>query len=319
MRITVAICTWNRATLLRQTLEGLERMAVPADLAWELLVVDNGSTDRTSEILRSFRPRFSFRSVVEPSSGVSFARNRAIAECRADYLLFTDDDVQVDERWLAEFVEATSRYPEAGGFGGTIEPWFPFEPDPTLVQAFPALRLGFCGTPWKDPEGIMPPGRHAIGANVGYRRSALTGLEFRTDLGPQANNTIGGEEIALQEAIRGAGYPIVWVPSMTVKHFVEPKRMTLDYLLKFAEDAGRKEIRLKGIPPGRRVAGVPRWLIGKAVDAQTAALSSRLRGRRIEALGHLRRRHEFTGMIKECWARRGQPEAVGHAGALGWD
>jgi len=87
---------------------------------------------------------------------------------------------------------------------------------------------------------------------------------------------------------------------MKVRHYVDPTRMTLSYLLRFAEDAGRKEIRLKGVPPGTRIAGVPRWLIGNALKEHARALAEDLRLSRVGALVHRRKAAEFGGMVKEC-------------------
>src|SRR5690606_8376837 len=102
MLLTVLICTKNRAPLLRQTLQGLSKIETPADLAWDVLVVDNASTDDTADLLKSLTSKttFPFRWVTEPTAGLSAARNRAMAECRADYALFTDDDVQVEPDWI---------------------------------------------------------------------------------------------------------------------------------------------------------------------------------------------------------------------------
>src|SRR6187455_3042172 len=93
--VTVAICTWNRRTLLESTLESLERMKVSPSTRWELVLVDNGSTDGTAEVVANWisRRTLPLRYVHESVLGLSNARNRAITEARAEWLLFTDDDV----------------------------------------------------------------------------------------------------------------------------------------------------------------------------------------------------------------------------------
>lgn len=274
-----------------------------------MLVVDNASTDDTASLLRSLvnKTSFPFRWITEPTPGLSPARNRAMAECRADYALFTDDDVQVEPDWIAAFCEAVSRHPDAACFGGPVLPWFPLAPDPVLEEAFPALKRGFCGTLTEKPEGVLPAGHHAVGANMGFSLARTVGVQFRTDLGVNGTDTVGGEEMAYQDELRGRGHSIVWVPSMRVRHYVAPERMTLSYLLKFARDAGRKEIRLRGVPPGTRLAGVPRWLLRRALAERGAALMKSLRGQRAAALHHERLYQEFMGMIDEC--RRRDPHA----------
>src|SRR5689334_7868892 len=124
MDVTVAICTWNRARLLDSTLAQFCKLRIPDGLTWELLVVDNNSTDDTRAVIEKYSGRLPVRRLLEAEQGASPARNRAIAEAAADLLLFTDGDVLVDEGWLAAYVEAAERWPNAGFFGGLITPWF---------------------------------------------------------------------------------------------------------------------------------------------------------------------------------------------------
>jgi glycosyltransferase involved in cell wall biosynthesis len=284
-----------------------------ADASWNVLVVNNASTDDTAEVLRSARASYSLRSVVEPNAGLAYARNRAIEECQqSELILFTDDDVLVEPDWLSEFLGAARRHPDAVGFGGRIDGWFPVEPDPDLVRAFPALARGFCGLD-RGPDERVLGDEDVTGANMGFRTAAIADLRFRTDLGVKGAQTVGGDELDFQNRIRSRGGSLVWVPTMRVRHYVDPARMTLPYLLKFAEDAGRREVRLHGIPHGPRFAGVPRWLVRRALEHGGAALRHRFAGRRAAALSETRQRNEFAGMAKECWtlSRRGDSRGPG--------
>ena len=95
MLITVAICSLNHAELLRRTLQSLAALQVPHDLGWEVVVVNNGSTDHTDQVLAAFADRLPLRCEVEPERGLSRARNRAVDTARGDYMVWTDDDVVV--------------------------------------------------------------------------------------------------------------------------------------------------------------------------------------------------------------------------------
>src|SRR4051812_25844630 len=106
LRFTVAICTWNRSALLAQALEQMTRLQVPAGVTWEVIVVNNNSSDVTDTVIASFEGRLPIRRVFEPAQGKSHALNRAVAESRGDYILWTDDDALVDEGWLAAYVLA---------------------------------------------------------------------------------------------------------------------------------------------------------------------------------------------------------------------
>jgi hypothetical protein len=82
MRISVVICTWNRADELRTTLDSLTQLVIPAGCVWELVVVDNGSTDETNTVIAEFEARLPVRSLFEPELGLSRARNRGAAAAR---------------------------------------------------------------------------------------------------------------------------------------------------------------------------------------------------------------------------------------------
>lgn len=160
MHATVAICTWNRAALLADTLASIERMRVPAGTAWELLVVDNASTDDTPAVLARFRDRLPLRSVVETQQGCSHARNRAMDEATGALLVWTDDDVQVEPGWFAAYLDAAARHPDAAFFGGPVDPLFAAPPPPWFeanLDVF-AAALALRGDPPGGGEFVKTEG-----------------------------------------------------------------------------------------------------------------------------------------------------------------
>ena len=166
MHITVAILTWNRVALLSRTLEELGRLYTPAGVTWDVLVVNNGSTDGTEDFLKAFQTSaYPIRWVTETRLGLSAARNRALLEQRADLIFYTDDDVIVDPGLMTALADGARRFPEGAAFGGVITPWFPQQPDPELVAAFPSLARGFCGLDLSRPEGPLPDGHHLARAH----------------------------------------------------------------------------------------------------------------------------------------------------------
>ena len=102
MKTTVIVCTYNRCESLANTLDSLAKSIVPASTEWEVLIVDNNSSDRTRQVVEDFSRRFPgrFRYTFEPCQGKSFALNRGIRETQADVLAFTDDDVIAEPTWL---------------------------------------------------------------------------------------------------------------------------------------------------------------------------------------------------------------------------
>ena len=303
-RVAVVICTFNRAGLLEKTLSSFLLLRVPHSLQWELLVVNNGSTDETESVCASFSNWLPLRVIVEREPGLSNARNRALWSVNADYLVYTDDDVIVDPGWLESFVDAAKRWPSASAFGGPVEPDFPIEPAPDLLAAFPVLATGFCGLDHHRPEGPLPTTLEVYGANMAYRVDAVAGLRFDPRLGHTPNSLRGGEETKFLADVRARGGDVLWCPNMRVKHYVDPSRMTLEYLVSYHEGRGEALVRSEGLPPAPAILGVPRWLWRKTIEAYGHYLLFLLTAKRVETLKRLRRCSVLRGMLRECWTSR---------------
>jgi len=300
--LTVAICTRNRARLLERTLASLAELDVPRDVEYRLIVVDNGSTDDTPRRCEQFADRLPLRHLVEDAPGLSHARNRALRVATGEYLVFTDDDVTVDPDWLASFVATARRWPEAAAFGGPIEPDFPFRPNADLMAAFPALATGFCGLDHRQAEGPLTLEQPIWGANMAYTRRLIDGLWFDPALGRSPTSQRGGEEEAFVRQIRSRGGSVVWCPQMRLRHYVDPSRMTLDYLRTFYVGQGEELVRVKGVPsPVAPVLfGAPRWFVRRTIETYLRYLDARLRSSRVEALKKLRIYCEHRGMLRAC-------------------
>src|SRR6185295_20067875 len=104
--VSVIICTRDRARQLSQVLASARALTVPPGLAWELIIVDNGSSDDTSEVVDRYGQDLPIRLVREERAGLSIARNRGVAEARGRYICWTDDDVIIDRGWLSAYVSA---------------------------------------------------------------------------------------------------------------------------------------------------------------------------------------------------------------------
>ena len=121
LRITIAICTWNRSKSLRATLLSLQQLIIPPGIDWELLIVNNNCTDDTDEVIEQFADGLPIRLLHEKRQGLSNARNCAVEAAKGDYILWTDDDVIVDPNWLVAYVNAIRTWPNATLFGGPIK------------------------------------------------------------------------------------------------------------------------------------------------------------------------------------------------------
>ena len=239
--VTIAICTYNRAGSLADTLEHLCRQQDVSTPAWELLLIDNNCTDHTKQVAARFKAHLPLRYLVETNQGLSHGRNRALREARGDLLIYTDDDVRPVPRWLSAYAEACHRYPDAEYFGGRILPWWP-EGKPGWVRDINMpLLAGLFGTYdlGEHNHWYAPGEMHPFGANFALRRSLFERLEpFRIDLGVVGSVPGRGEEAEYFGRVQAAGIRGVYVPEATVLHRVDPGHLTLCYLYRYGEQKG---------------------------------------------------------------------------------
>lgn len=266
MHITVAICTWNRASLLAQTLTAMTGVRVPARTTWELLVVDNNSTDGTAATIASFDGRLPIRRLFEPKPGLSNARNLAMAEASGEYLLWTDDDVLVEPSWLAAYVAAFLRRPAAGFFGGVIRPWFPNAPPEWLRRGFDHVASAYAAQDHGPDEIPLSDGRVPFGANMAFRIEAQRAFPFDPSLGPAHGTAIRGDETDVFRRMQVRGIEGWWVPEAIVRHYIPPERQTTAYLREYFMGYGQFLAQTGGPAPAPRLFGKPRWLWRSALE-----------------------------------------------------
>lgn len=230
MKISVAICTWNRCELLRQTLDSLCRLRVPESVAWEIIVVDNGSTDATRAVVDSFANRLPVRYVLESERGHSISRNTAIKNVTGELILWTDNDVIVDPDWLAAYCAAAERFPDASYFGGKIEPIFQSAKPHWLAETWAKVHPVYAARDLGDTEFPLPPEQFPFGANFAVRTSVQRNFLFNTQFGRSGTGMLGDDEVQCLQRINGASQFGVWVPAARVEHFIPDDRATPEYV-----------------------------------------------------------------------------------------
>jgi glycosyltransferase involved in cell wall biosynthesis len=240
MSVTVAICTFNRAESLRRTLKSLAAMRVPSALAWELIIVNNNSTDHTDDVIEEYRDRLPLRREFEPRQGHSNARNRAIDSARGEYILWTDDDVVVDAGWLTAYVEAFRRWPDAAVYGGQIKPryeppvvrWIA-ESESVLGSAFAIRDCGNEVQPLSVAENRVP-----YGANFAIRAAEQRTFRYDPDLGLAPNRRRYGDELEVITRLLMSGAKGYWLPQAKVEHCIGRERQTVGYIAAYYEGWG---------------------------------------------------------------------------------
>jgi glycosyltransferase involved in cell wall biosynthesis len=224
-RVTVAICTWNRAPRLRRALASLGGLEVPEGVRCELLVVDNGSSDATREVLRESALGFPLRVLYEPRAGLSHARNRAAAEARGELLLWIDDDVEVEPGWLAAYLEASRRHPEASFFGGAALPGFEQPAPAWIAESWEQLADVFSIRLLAPEPAPIQSSRLPVGANYAIRTGAQRRHAYDPRLGRRRGEWTSGEETAVLRRLLAEGGTGWWVPAARVRHWIPGERL----------------------------------------------------------------------------------------------
>jgi glucosyl-dolichyl phosphate glucuronosyltransferase len=307
--VTVCVCTRNRAAELITLLNSFSRMEVPAGLVWEVLVVDNGSSDNTRETALAFADRLPIRYVVEPQAGVANARNRVFDEARGVYTCWVDDDVEVAPDWLAAYLEAFRRHPEASLFGGVVEPllepptpaWFArLAPLWPLADVVARRDLGPIEIPLSFEGDRMP-----YGANMAIRSAAQKAVRFDNNLGPSPNFRRSGEETEMLFDLMRTGISGWWVPQARVKHHIVSQRQSRKYVHRYYYAVGETMAYLdqaksihcmnpEGKTPSPVRAGASVLYIGVAIQSLLFAGFTAI-GMTRRSLYHLRKVAMYSG------------------------
>ncbi len=259
VRATVVICTRNRAATLARALESLCGLRVPDATSWEVLVVDNASTDATSHVVARYVDRLPVRMALESQPGLSHARNRAVAEARGDYILWIDDDAVPHADWLAAYLAAFEAWPNAAVFGGPIDVAFDAPLPEWFVRVLPRVaplyaqrELGDADAPLVAREETLP-----FGTNYAIRAAEQRRFSYDTTLGRHPDHPHrGSEETKVMLAMLTSGCDGRWVPGARVTHLLGAERASTEFIVRHSCAYGF--YRAQHFPyPGVRVAGVP--------------------------------------------------------------
>ena len=261
MRVTVAICTWNRAKLLDQTLSEMHRLRVPEGTEWELLIVNNNCTDTTDTVIARHASNLPIRRLFEANLGHSSARNCAVSQATGNLLLWTDDDVIVNRDWMIEYVRAARQWPDATFFSGPIEPWFAIEPPKWIMRNIELKALQGCFALQSIGHEIrrLAADEFPVGANMAFRTSVLRQNPFDPCLGRVGKSLVGCDETSLAMRLKNMGHCGIWVGTARVKHYIPAERLTLQYVWRWHRGNGQSTVRMEGVPKCALLWRAPRW------------------------------------------------------------
>ncbi|MBC1235759.1 hormogonium polysaccharide biosynthesis glycosyltransferase HpsE [Nostoc sp. 2RC] len=240
--ITVAIPTYNGASRLPNILDKLLTQTGVQNLKWEVLIVDNNSSDNTSEIIQNYQKLYDgnchLRYVFEREQGAAFARLRAVKEARGELIAFLDDDNLPAPDWLAQGYAFGLEYPQAGVWSGQIHGDFQVKPPENFekIQGFLAIREHGSKPYLFDVDNLrLPPGAALIVRKKAWRENVP---ERPILSGKLPGILVQGEDYEPLLHIHNAGWQIWYNPNMHTYHQIPSWRFEKDYLVNLARGCG---------------------------------------------------------------------------------
>lgn len=224
IQISAIICTHNRDNYLGAAIDSL--LAQKSNVNFEIVVVDNGSSDRTREVVeqRLYHPQVKY--IFEPTIGLSVARNTGAKTASADILAYLDDDAEASNQWLQVLHNAYQANPKLAIAGGKVTLiWPPDTQPPKWLSSGLAANLGAYDlgdeTLYIDKPGLTPRG-----LNYSIRRSFLEQIGgFDPQLGRVGKNLLSNEELQMTELALQIGWQVAYIPQALVAHNVAPERL----------------------------------------------------------------------------------------------
>jgi glycosyltransferase involved in cell wall biosynthesis len=295
--------TYNRGELLHDAVRSVLAQRIAITPAFELIVVDNNSTDSTPGIVQRFaavdgRVRYLF----EPHQGLSCARNAGIREARAPLIAFTDDDVRAEPDWVAAIVRAFGEYPEADMVGGRVLPVWPAQPPMWLTRDHWApLALADYG---ETPVAVTPEHQIClVGANLSFRRSVFDAVGvFATDV-QRVRDGIGSlEDHEFLLRFLRLGRTGVYDPRIMLYAEIQPNRLERAYHRRWHTGHGHFHALLRSEHIEQTNAGtlfgVPAHLYRQALGDLAGWVRATMHGEPASAFHHEVRLHFFRGFFR---------------------
>ena len=304
-QISVVMSTYNRGALLEAAVRSVLEQETTSSLSFEMIVVDNNSSDGTRGVLeRLAATDRRLRYVFEAKQGSSHGRNTGIKAAQGPLIAFLDDDVRAEPDWLETIARAFEEHPEADVVGGRVLPLWPSPPPAWLTPEHwsPLALVDFGDTPF-----AIDPGHPIclVGANLGVRRTvfeAVGGFEAAFQLvGSRFVGSVEDHEFLLR--VLRSGRTAIYDPRITVHAEVQPNRLDRAYHRRWHTGHGHFHSLLRTESMERTrvgtLAGVPAHLYRRALGDLAGWLVSTLRGQRERAFVHELRVRFFLGFFRE--------------------
>jgi glycosyltransferase involved in cell wall biosynthesis len=247
MFLSVIICTYNREQHIERALQSLTEQDFDKS-AYEIIVVDNNSTDSTPEIIRRFKEAHPEHQIVlakENRQGLSYARNKGIELARGKYISYIDDDGIARPDYVSQIKKYTEQFPEDVAFGGKVLPKYETGKEPDWMSGYieRIISIVDLGDEVKTLKKIYP-----VGCNMIFKKALFDKIgKFNTAL------KLRSDDKYIFFKIRENGYRVLYLPEVVVWHFIDKFRTTFDYVKKVSRLNGEAErIRIQTVKNRRK-------------------------------------------------------------------
>ncbi len=236
------------------------------DGGWKLIIVDNGSTDSTKEIIASFRSRLPLTYAFEQTLGKSVAVNTGLLSISGDLVVMTDDDALPRPDWLVQMRVAADSQPAFSIFGGPVVPHWEISPEDWILTFCSVLTI--TDPAWEEGPIAV---RAIAGPNMAVRSEVIkAGYRFDTSLGPVGSRYRMGEDADFIQRLGRAGFRAWHCKRAAVAHMIRKDQMTKEGVLRRAVPFGRAHYRWdywEGlVSPPVLLLGIPRYMIREILE-----------------------------------------------------
>jgi len=233
--LSVVICSYNRASHIRTALESIKNQTYDAN-AYELIVINNNSTDNTEDICIDFEAHkgsLQYVYAVETKQGLSCARNKGIQLARGKYISFIDDDAIAQTNYVEQIISAFETYPDFEALGGKVIPKFPNNIEPAWMSKY---LNGLVAKVDMGDSVSQFTNKYPVGCNMAFRKKVFDEIGmFNEDL------TFRNDDKFIFLQIKKAHKKILYIPTLIVQHCIDEERLQYKNLIKLCYAIGYSE------------------------------------------------------------------------------
>lgn len=252
---TVAIPTYNGESRLPELLDKLRNQIHTEHFSWEIIVVDNNSTDNTAKLIQTYQDSwecpYSLKYYFEPQQGAAYARKRAVKEAKGELIGFLDDDNYPALNWVTKANDFGKKYLKAGAYASQVHPDWEVEPPTNFQRIAPFLAITERGDSpllYNPKKKLLPPSAGLVVRRQAWIESVPNHVILT---GRVSGNMLTSEDLEMLSYIQKAGWEIWYNPEMEIYHKIPILRLQREYLIPFFQGIGlsRYVTRMVNIKP----------------------------------------------------------------------